>query len=335
MKHAALLGVKPVSPLFRLGAKWMLTAALLLVVFYLLDGQALADQVQQFHLGPVLMALLIGVLQVVVSAWRWRFTAARLSLKLGFAEAVREYYLGTFLNQVLPGGMAGDASRAWRHGTGETGRGAALRAVMIERFSGQVVLAIVALASIAAVPALGSLVTGFWQGSGQGWELAWKLGLAAAVIAVLILALRRLSPSLLATFAADLGRALFSWPALAWQWLSSFLVLATYLAVYLLAARALGIGRPAWELLPLVPLVLLAMLLPISIAGWGLREGAAALVWSSAGLPPEEGVVIAVAYGVLVLIGSLPGMLVLTGPLQKPTSSANSLKPQQESAHRA
>ena len=59
-----------------------------------------------------LAALALTVPQVVLSAWRWRLTARRIGLSLALWPAVREYYLATFLNQILPGGVLGDATRA-------------------------------------------------------------------------------------------------------------------------------------------------------------------------------------------------------------------------------
>lgn len=291
----------------RLLLRWLSTLVLLGLVLSFLEPAALADRVQELLLWPAVLAIAVSVLQVVASAWRWRYTAERLGLPLALPQAVREYYLGTFLNQVLPGGVAGDASRAWRHGRGAIGRGPALRAVMIERFSGQVVLAVLALVSVVSDPSLRRLLDSAWN------DMAWQLALPVALAGLVIVVVHRLSPSSLQAFGRDISRALFSWPAFVWQWLSSILIILTYLLVFLLAARVLGIDRPALEVLPLVPLILLAMLLPISVAGWGLREGAAALVWASVGWPPEEGVVIAVTYGVLVLLASLPGVLVLTG----------------------
>ena len=54
------------------------------------------------------------------------------------------------------------------------------------------------------------------------------------------------------------------------------------------------------------------MVLP-SIAGWGPREGATAWVFGAAGLGADTGVATAVVYGVVVLVASLPGALVLVG----------------------
>ena len=101
-------------------------------------------------------------------------------------------------------------------------------------------------------------------------------------------------------------------PVASWQKLvSSALVVATYLITYVMAARAIGIETSLSVLVPLVAPVLLTMLLPVTIAGWGVREGAAAVLWNVTGLAAVDGVAISVAYGILVLLSTLPGGLVL------------------------
>ncbi|HET8805548.1 MAG TPA: lysylphosphatidylglycerol synthase domain-containing protein, partial [Gaiellales bacterium] len=57
-------------------------------------------------------------------------------------------------------------------------------------------------------------------------------------------------------------------------------------------------------------LAMMAMVLP-SLAGWGPREGATAWVFGAAGLGAGQGVATAVVYGVMVLVASLPGAVVL------------------------
>jgi hypothetical protein len=63
-------------------------------------------------------------------------------------------------------------------------------------------------------------------------------------------------------------------------------------------------------MLPIALLVLLAGLLP-SVGGWGPREGVTAWVFGAAGLGAGRGVATAVVYGVMVLVASLPGAVVL------------------------
>ena len=292
------------------------------------------------------LALALSVPQMALSAWRWQLTAASLDAPLPFRHAFAEYYLGSFLNQVLPGGVIGDANRARRHarrplaanralgaklgtrarpasgadsgsGSGFSAesaagtRSSAWLAVLLERSSGQVAMLLCALATLLFSPTIAHVLGAL---SGRLRELGTSpaplaLGLGALVVLVMALILRR--STLLHTFAHAVQRALLA-PALLWRQLLSSLALATsYIAVYFCCTRMLGIDTPASTLLALIPWVLLAMAIPLSMAGWGLREGAAALLWAAAGLEVSQGVAISIAYGTVVLTSTLPGAWVL------------------------
>jgi glycosyltransferase 2 family protein len=99
-----------------------------------------------------------------------------------------------------------------------------------------------------------------------------------------------------------------TWPGVV---VASLVAVTGYIATYLLAARAVGVDAPVEQLLPLVLLVLLAAGLPFNVAGWGPREGMAAWSFAAAGLGAAQGMATAVAYGALVLVGTLPGAVVL------------------------
>jgi hypothetical protein len=128
----------------------------------------------------------------------------------------------------------------------------------------------------------------------------------AAVVASRVL--RR--TGLLRRVGRALHSTLFAREVWLYQLAASSLVVASYVAVYVCSARMIGIDLPVPTLLPLIPWVLLAMAIPLSVAGWGVREGAAALVWAAAGLDPAQGVAISVSYGLVVLLSSLPGALI-------------------------
>ena len=277
---------------------------LLIALARWLEVSEIADRLAQMRPFWIGLALVLSVVQVAASAWRWRFTAGRLGIELPFSIAMREYYVAMFLNQVIPGGVVGDVSRAWRHARAQSllrsASGPAVRAVILERASGQVVMAMVALLSVVSLPlglgvtwwwgvlAVGVVVSGFWY---------WVRDLN--------------DTSLAGRFWRDARLALFAGLAFPLQFASSVLVVATYLTTYVIAARAIGVETPLLVLAPLVAPVLLTMLIPVTVAGWGLREGAAALLWGMAGLTAVDGVAISVAYGLLVLLSTLPGGFVL------------------------
>ena len=283
---------------------------LLLGLAWFLDAGEVVSRLGQMRAGWVWLAVATSVLQFAVSAWRWRFTAGRLGIDLPFFEALREYYLSAFLNQVLPGGVVGDLSRAWRHARAQAhsraAAGPAVRAVILERASGQAVMTTVAVASFLSLPI--TLGAGSWL---VIWGAAIALGVAVGSLLIRVRSSRPSRKSLAGRIWQDTHAALLSGVAFPPQIASSVLVVGSYIATYLMAARAVGVDTPLLTLLPLVAPILVTMLVPITVSGWGIREGSAALLWGAVGLTAVDGVVISVAYGLLVLLCSVPGGVIL------------------------
>jgi hypothetical protein len=113
------------------------------------------------------------------------------------------------------------------------------------------------------------------------------------------------------TVRADLRDVLLARPAWPGVVITSAVVVAGHTLAFLIAARTAGVSASPLEMLPLALLVLLAMSLPINIAGWGPREGAAAWVFGAAGLTAAQGVATSVVYGVMTLVAVLPGGVVM------------------------
>jgi uncharacterized membrane protein YbhN (UPF0104 family) len=128
---------------------------------------------------------------------------------------------------------------------------------------------------------------------------------AAAAIAVLLIAPYPVGS---VVTAAVVTVALLRWPVVV---STSLVSTAGHAAVFLVAARSVGSDASSIELLGLGLVVLLAAAIPLNIAGWGPREGAAAWAFSAAGLGAAEGATIAVTYGVLSLVAILPGAVLL------------------------
>jgi uncharacterized membrane protein YbhN (UPF0104 family) len=330
--------------------QWPFSLAVLALVLILLEPERILAEVQALHPAWLALALIVTALQTLLSAWRWRFTALRLGLDLPWRQAVGDYFLAGFANQILPGGVLGDAWRAQRHAGwqrhqqpgakhGDEGgdkrddaTAAAWRAVLIERGSGQLLVVILSLVSLAALvrwqaPEVSPVAVPSLAG------LTGSLALVASLGALVCLTQRHWWHHWL-RFRADVRRALLVREALVPQLAVSLLIVFTYTAVFALAGRAIGIDLPTAVLLALALPVLLAMLIPLSIAGWGWREAVAGGLWLSLGWPPEQGVAVSMAYGVIVFLGSTPGALVWLVRPDRPQRARKRVSPAPADRHR-
>jgi glycosyltransferase 2 family protein len=269
-------------------------AGVLAVVVWRVGTGPFLDGVRALDRATLATAFGIGVLTTVCCAWRWSLVAAGLGTRLPLGRAVVAYYRSQFLNVTLPGGVLGDVHRAVRHGLDISDVGLAARAVVLERLAGTLVLAVVAVATLSTLPS----------------PVRSYMPLAAIVVAIAVLLTAFTSHRLM-------GAGLIAGRRWAGIVLASCVVPAGHLATFLLAARTAGATAPLKLLLPLTLLALLAMALPVNVAGWGPREGVAAWAFGAAGMTATQGVTSAVAYGVLALAASLPGGVFLLHGLKR------------------
>jgi uncharacterized membrane protein YbhN (UPF0104 family) len=259
----------------------------------------------------VVAAVMLTALTTVCSAWRWRVVARALGVGIGLPGAVSAYYRSLFLNSVLVGGVLGDVHRAVTHGrrAGDVARG--LRAVAWERLWGQVIQVVVTVVVLLTLPspvrpALPYVLAG----------VAAVAGVAGCAALVVRGAARRGRSRLTRAGRAvsdDLRRGVLArdvWPQLA---LASVLVVAGHTATFVIAARVAGCTAPLGELVALLLVVQTVTVIPLSIGGWGLREGAAAWAFAAAGLGAATGVTVATLYAVLMLAAVAPGAGLLLG----------------------
>jgi glycosyltransferase 2 family protein len=284
-----------------------LCLALLAALIWATGATQLLDALKKVPPGHVLAALAAVQMQIVASAWRWRFTARRLGQEMPLSVAIREYYVSSALNLVLPGGMAGDAVRAYRNrAEGEGGWKRPAAAVFLERLSGQLVFFALVCGGLIAWPLF------------LGGQLPGNFGVVIWIAAALVIAglglgialrnawlparFRGLGPDLAAVF----------WKDGAWlvQAGLGVLIVGGYIATFMIASDAVGAPLPAIAAFTVIPLCLLTMLIPAGIGGWGTRETAAAALWPLFGYANVDGLAASLVYGLLSLVGAaVPGLI--------------------------
>jgi hypothetical protein len=193
--------------------------------------------------------------------------------------------------------VLGDVDRAVQHGRGAGAVGRGLRSVLWDRVSGQVVQVALTVAVAPLLPAPLDAV------------VLWSSLAAAGFGVAIVLLPAGVGPAV----RRELRRA----PAAAGVWprvvVLSALAAGGHVLVFLVAAWSTGVDASVAELVPLALVVLVAAALPLNVAGWGPREGAAAAVFAAAGFGGATGVEVAVTYGVLSFVATLPGLLALGG----------------------
>lgn len=251
--------------------------------------------------GADMMWIAVAALAVTAAtfsmAHRWMIAARAFDIHLGFAFALREYYLAQLINTVLPGGVAGDVARAVRaRGAADVARAA--QSVMAERLLGQIAV-------------LGLMFAGFSAALSMPGGLDWA-GLGGIVLAVLAAC----GMVIWAISGRDHGTGRFVAIVLHLMCRPVLLVhggittLCLILGFYA-CARATGTTIPPEGWATLIPLVLCAMLIPLSIGGWGWREGAAAALFPIIGAPASAGIATGITYGVVLFVAALPAGLIL------------------------
>ncbi len=290
----------------RIFGSLIVLAALGIIILLRTDLNGLQQSLSRISWTAIIGCLALVQVQIVLSALRWQFTSRRLDQDIAPLKAIREYYVASLLNQTLPGGMGGDALRAWRmRSDGPGGWKQPAKAVIFERLSGLIAFFLLAIIGLSIWP----FVTN--DDLGQHARHYLVLGIALiAVLAVVIFWIRKWKAT-----GSALGESLLNVFVRRKAWLfhalTSAAILFTYVATFFIAAQATGSSLPFVAGITIIPFCLVAMLIPTGFGGWGTREAAAMALWPMLGASSVEGLAASITYGWLSLAGAAPGLFLL------------------------
>jgi len=295
-------------------APWVLKGGISIgLIVWVLSKVHLAtawEQAKSLDADMLLAAVALSVVQIVLGAVRWGIVLRALSATFATVQTLIVYYIGVFFSMVLPGAVGGDAMRMWFARRAGMSLAAAVNSVMLERAVTVLGLVLLVAGLQPLLLARAPTIPGTWV-----FPVLSVLG----VICVFVLAvLDRLPMSFrrwrlvrgLAQLAAD-TRLLFFRPRFGLSCLVVAIIghVNLSLSCYMLAV-GLHLPIDAVDCLVLIPPVILVMTLPISIAGWGLRETAMVTAFGFIGLPQESALVLSILFGILGMATALPGGLV-------------------------
>jgi Lysylphosphatidylglycerol synthase TM region len=271
------------------------TAVAVVLVVVSIDFTKLAASFHQVTALPVALAALLLVANFLLAYFRFEWTLGAVSVSLDRRTSAYAFALGNLASQFLLNIIGQSLTRAVVLQGSGVPMSATVAATYLER--------LIAIATIGAGAALSAVVL---FGS-LGFELqeggAYLLSIALAVSSVLgVVGLPR--------FAAAIGRGeLLAMLRTAGRLAPAVLVsLAAHLAMFAAYAVLVRAFVPdiGWaKLAPAIVIVMFAAGLPISWAGWGLREFGAVYVFSAIGVANEPAVIVAVLVGAISLMIAL------------------------------
>ena len=286
-------------------------------------------------IGAMAFCVAALIVQAALAALRFRWIMRLMGHAFPFRLGFSTWMIGLLVSQTLVTFIAGDATRIWQIVRRGYGRRLAGGAVFLERALGFAVLMAMVVASIPFLldhGATGAVRTGLLALAllcAVGIVGFVASGFTDKVIGRLVPRLRqnRIADGLLDVTSAARYLAA-SWPlSLGIVALSAVMHLCNVAAFYILGEAA-GIDLPALTVSAVALPVMLIALMPIALAGWGVREGAAVVGYGLFAVPAETAVTVSVAFGLALLIASLPGGFYLWSArsgLQPPDTEANSL----------
>jgi hypothetical protein len=269
-------------------------------------GEAMV-QASSLSLTAGAITVLIFWAYFLVAALRWSAILGGLGCSMAVGEAARITFVAAFFNQFLPATVGADAVRVWKAYRANIGGAAAIHSVVLERLANLALLA--ALAAVGATGAPGATVP-------KGVvDTLWALCIAVTALCGMLMLLDRLPsrmlPMVLRTgasqVAADSRRVFLNSTVMVKVVVTAIANQALIVAAVVVLADSLSVSISVLELTALLPAIMLISALPISIAGWGVREYAMVTGLGYAGVPAASALVISLALATLGVLSSVLG----------------------------
>jgi len=289
------------------------TISILLLYFSLrwVNISTLGDRLTRLQPAWMALALFFLTVQVAFLAARWQKIAVSCDAKLAYGPALQLSFIATFFNQVLPSTVGGDGARIWFLARKGAGWARATYSVLIDRIVGLLVLALIVLACLPWTMRLvhdpvartvivmiglgavaGSILFVFIGTRFRPWLDHWVLTRHLSAASGIVVTLCR-SP------------------------LSMSYIIACSIVIHLLTIvsawcciKAIAAPVSFAQVLILLPPVLLISTIPISIAGWGVRESSMIAAFAFAGLAESDGLTLSILFGAAVFVVGLAGGVV-------------------------
>jgi len=284
--------------LFSLVAFWLVLRAV--------DFEELRQQFSAADPAWMLLGLLALIVRFALVVWRWDYALVRFyGLRLGLRRLSLVFGLGEAVGPALPSFVGTDVVRTLAL-AGSASLVTVAKAVMVDRVIGMVALLVMIALSVPFFAFLVSdgpalvVVTAFGFGGLTAYGVGLQTGPLLARIPVV--------GGGLAKLVAEFRRISSDHRAMALLIGSGLLVQLTSLLIFWCAARMLHGTIDLLSVLLIMPSAMLITAVPVSIGGWGVREGALLAGFALVGADPENILAASICFGLSGLVSGVIGV---------------------------
>lgn len=285
--------------------KLTITIAIFYFIFQYIDFHQLVAILAKSHGGFILIAFIMQLASTYLAAFRWRLIMKLLVFKEPVSFYVKSYFKGSFFNQVLPGSIGGDAVRIIELSAMGYDKKDVFYGIFVDRVIGLVGLLVLSLVS--------NLI---FYGTFPNWlfqliNLVAVGGIAGFIFMINLHHFVFLEKYKFIDLFYRLGKRLnrlYGSTSTLLQHIGVSVVvhLFTVLSIYFLAL-SVDVHLPFYVYLIAIPPIFLLTIVPISLAGWGVREGAMVGILMLVGAVEAKVLAISILYGILLILAALPG----------------------------
>jgi uncharacterized protein (TIRG00374 family) len=298
------------SRLIRLAVAISLTA----FVVWKADLSEAARAARSLDLWWAAAAILLVLLDRALNAYRWMALLCALTpgTRPGFGTVLRIFFVSTFVGTFLPS-VGGDIYRAYSLAREDVRAAESASSVLMDRALGVLSMVLLVVAALLLVPKYArDLRVGLALGLSAAGCLAFALAIFSSRAAGLV---KRMASALPWASARRIGAALADavrrYSAHRAELLN---VLAASIGVQVLRVvqayclgRGLGIDLPLVLYFVFIPLAMLVMQVPITVAGLGTGQVAFDALFGQAGVPSGQALTLSLLFIALGFVGNLPG----------------------------
>lgn len=287
----------------------VVTATIFTIILRSINIDQLWKTLREARLDLLFLALLMQFGSTSLSAYRWQLIMHNLNFGQSLSFYWRSYFKASFFNQGLPTSIGGDAIKVLDVAGQGFRKRDALYGILLDRITG---LAALMWLNLVAYMSDSSLLPS------PIYHLTLLLAVGSLAGFAIVSSLRYLSwfdayPRLrmLKTISERLHQAFLNDRILLIG--SSLLIPALAMLSVSVIGRALGLRYDLATYFIIVPLAILLTIIPVSLAGWGIREGTLVTLFSLIGADKAVILAMSILYGLMQIIVSLPGFIIYLG----------------------